>query len=98
MARSARRRAGPLDRNRLFDAPVARLLQLGEFGFGLLEDGKVGVSVFPQREEILIGLAALGGLASERVGARQPEMRQHMDRTTGVDTSVVQEFLKLNFG
>jgi len=29
-------------------------LQLGVFGFGLLQDGDVGVGVFPKREEILI--------------------------------------------
>ncbi len=31
-----------------------RLLQLGVFGFGLLADGKVGVSVFPEGEEVFI--------------------------------------------
>src|SRR6266849_5969157 len=42
-------RAGRLDRNRLFNAAVARLLQLGVFGFGLREDGKVGVSALMRR-------------------------------------------------
>jgi hypothetical protein len=31
-----------------------RLLQLGVLRFGFLQDGDVGVGVFPQREEILI--------------------------------------------
>jgi len=30
-------------------------LQLGVLGFGLLEDGDVGVGVFPEGEEILVG-------------------------------------------
>ena len=36
------------------------LLQLCVFRFGFLQDGDVGVSVFPQIEEILIGGAGLG--------------------------------------
>src|SRR6516225_7104142 len=32
-----------------------QLLQLCIFRFGLLQDGDVGVSVFPERQEILIG-------------------------------------------
>ena len=32
-----------------------KLLQLGVFGFGGDENGNVGVGVFPQRKEILIG-------------------------------------------
>jgi hypothetical protein len=31
------------------------LLELGVFGFGLLEDGDVGVGVFPEGEEVLVG-------------------------------------------
>jgi hypothetical protein len=32
-----------------------KLLQLGVFGFSGDEDGNVGVGIFPQREEILMG-------------------------------------------
>jgi hypothetical protein len=31
------------------------LLQLGVFRLGLLEDGDVGVGVFPEREELFVG-------------------------------------------
>ena len=36
------------------------LLQLGVFRFGLLEDGNVGVGVFPEPEEVLVCSAGLG--------------------------------------
>ena len=36
------------------------LFQLCELPLGLLQDGDVGVGVFPEREEILIGGAGLG--------------------------------------
>lgn len=35
------------------------LLQFGISGFGLLQDGNVGVSVFPESKEIFIGGAGL---------------------------------------
>jgi hypothetical protein len=31
---------------------LGELLQLGVLGFGLLQDGDVGVGVFPEREEV----------------------------------------------
>jgi hypothetical protein len=31
------------------------LVQLGVFGFGFFQDGDVGVGVFPQREEVVVG-------------------------------------------
>jgi hypothetical protein len=37
-------------------------LPLGVFGFGGEEDGNVGITVFPQREKILIGCATLRGV------------------------------------
>jgi hypothetical protein len=45
--------------------------QLRVLGLGLLQDGDVGVGVFPQREEVLICRAGLGGLALKRIGAAQ---------------------------
>jgi hypothetical protein len=46
-------------------------LQLGVFGLGLLEDGDVGVGVFPEPKEILVGGASFGRIALKRVGARE---------------------------
>ena len=54
-----------------FSARCAQLLQLGVFGFCGDEDGNVGVGVFPEREEVLIGGARLGCIAGESVGAGQ---------------------------
>ena len=45
------------------------LLQLREFNLGLLQDGDVGVGVFPERDEILIRGRGLGGVALHGVGA-----------------------------
>jgi hypothetical protein len=39
------------------------------FGLGLLEDGNVGIGVFPEREEILIGGAGFRGVALQCIGA-----------------------------
>jgi hypothetical protein len=48
----------------------ACLLQLGVFGFGGGENGDVGVGVFPQREEILVGGAGFraSGAGVEALG------------------------------
>ena len=43
-------------------ANYASLVEFGVFGFGLEEDGDVGVGVFPGSEEILIGGAGLSGI------------------------------------
>jgi hypothetical protein len=37
--------------------------QLRVLGLGLLEDGDVGVGIFPQCEEVLIGRLGIGGVA-----------------------------------
>jgi len=36
------------------------LLQFGVLGFGLLQDGDVGVGVFPEGEEIFVGIEGAG--------------------------------------
>ena len=46
--------------NRSDGALVRLSLQLRVLGFGLLQDGYVGVGVFPQREEILVVGQSLG--------------------------------------
>ena len=40
------------------------LLQLGVLRLGFLQDGDVGVGVFPEGEEVLVGGAGLGGVAA----------------------------------
>ena len=62
------------------DAPAklvtGRSLQLGVLRLGLLEDRDVGVGVFPQREEILIGRLGLGGVAREYICPSQLKVCQ----------------------
>lgn len=40
-------------------------LQLGVFRFGLLQDGDVGVGLFPESEEVLVGSLCLGLISGE---------------------------------
>jgi hypothetical protein len=46
----------------------------------LLQDGDVGVGVFPEGEEIVVGGLGFGGVAREGIRAGEAEMRQ---RTQG---------------
>ena len=45
--------------------PFFQLLQLRVVRLGFFQDGDVGVGVFPEGEEVLIGGAALVGVALE---------------------------------
>jgi hypothetical protein len=55
------------------------LLEFGVFGFGLEEDGDVGVGIFPECEEILIGGAGFSGVVGEDGGAGEAEVRERVD-------------------
>ena len=46
-------------------------MQLGVFCLGLFEDGDVGVSVFPEGEEVLVGGAGFGVIVLKGVSAGQ---------------------------
>jgi len=46
-----------------------RLLQLGVFGFGLLQDGDVGVGVFPEGQEVLVGITCLFCVARQGISS-----------------------------
>src|SRR5262249_53736826 len=72
-----------------------RLLQLGVLGFGPREDRDVRVGVFCQREEILVGCAAFGRVASSGVGAAQTEMRQRKQGIERKAHALLQHLLKL---
>jgi hypothetical protein len=54
-------------------AIVDRLLQLRVLCLGFLEDGDVGVGVFPEHEEVLVCRLRLGGVACHRV--RPPDLK-----------------------
>jgi hypothetical protein len=50
---------------------VTNSLQLGVLRLGLLQDGDVGVGVFPEREEILVLTLRPGSVARHRVGTTE---------------------------
>ena len=52
-----------------------RLLQLRILCLGFLQDGDVGVGVFPEGEEVLIGFAALGLVAQRDLSAGLAELK-----------------------
>jgi len=57
---------------------IRQLFQLRVFGLRSDEDGNVGVGVFPNCEEILIGRLSFGGGALHGVSAGQSQPRQQM--------------------
>jgi hypothetical protein len=52
------------------------LLQLRVLGFGLLKDGDVGVGVFPEGEEVLVGCSGLVCVAFQSVGSGEAKVGQ----------------------
>jgi hypothetical protein len=50
------------------------LFQLRVLGLRLLEDRDIGVGVFPQREEILVGAAAWGSVTHQSIGAGKAQV------------------------
>jgi hypothetical protein len=59
--------------------PLLCLLQSSAFGLCSDEDGNVRVSIFPQREEILICRSGFGGVALLRIGSADLKMGQSAD-------------------
>ena len=53
---------------------LPNLLKLRVLGLGLPKDRDVGVGVFPEGEEVLVGGAGLGGVAGKGVSAGKAEM------------------------
>src|SRR5260370_2295309 len=78
-----------------FSKAVGELLQLRVFRLSLLQDWNVMVGVFPQRQEILIRGAALGGVALQRIGTCELEMGQRADGFIQNNTTMVEDSLKL---
>ncbi len=57
-----------------------RSLQLLVLRLGFLQDGDVGVGVFPEGEEVLVSSLAFGCVAGKGVGTGQAEMRKSAQR------------------
>jgi hypothetical protein len=51
-------------------------MQLGVFGFCGYEDGDIGVGVFPECEEIVVGGTSLRCVALKGIGAGKTEVRE----------------------
>jgi hypothetical protein len=62
---------------------------------GLLQDGDVGVGVLPEREEVLIFVAGLGGIALQDVGSRESDMGERANGFVADDAGVVEDFWEL---
>ena len=52
------------------------LLQLRVLRFGLLQDGDVGVGIFPEGEEVLVGHFRFGGIARKHICSSQLKVCQ----------------------
>jgi len=66
------------------------LLQLRALGYGLLEDGDIGVGAFPEGEEVMIGCVRLGRITRHRVRTTKWETSECSSHKVQHDTSVVQ--------
>src|ERR1035438_3597094 len=85
-----------------------RLLQLREFRLGFLQDGDVGVGVFPEGEEVFVGgesasagevgIRSLRGFRLQGIGSRHSQMRQRSRPAVPDDAAVVENLLKLGRG
>src|ERR1019366_9126047 len=85
------------------DSRVA-LLQLRVLRFGLLQDGDVGVGVFPEREKIFVSgerpdaggirVRSLRGSRLQRIGTSHAQMRYRSRPAVQDDPAVVENLLK----
>jgi hypothetical protein len=64
----------------------------------LLEDGDIGISVFPKGQEFTVGGAGFDCVSLHRVGATELEMRQCAYRVAEQDPTVIENFLELDSG
>jgi hypothetical protein len=74
------------------------LLQLRVLSFSLLQDGDVGVGVFPEREEILVRRLGLGRVALHNIGSADLEMGEYSDGLVDYNSAMVEDFLELGGG
>ena len=68
--------------------PTSKLMQLRILRFGLLQDGNVGVSILPQREEVLIRNSGFGGVTLQCVGGFTLTADNKVIRGASVDSSM----------
>ena len=75
-----------------------QLLQLGILRFSLLQDGDIGIGIFPEGEEILISRARSGQVMRKRAGPTQAEMSQRNQREVYDQAGVIENPLKFRGG
>src|SRR5664279_6545901 len=68
-----------------------KLLQRGVLGFGLLQDGDIRVSVFPERQEVLICGTGFDRVALHSVSASEAETGQRSPGEVHHHSPVVDE-------
>jgi hypothetical protein len=71
------------------------LLQLRVLGFGLLQDGDIGVGVFPEGKEILVARSGLDDFSLHGMSASEAEMRQCADGFVGHNSPPINDALEL---
>src|SRR5712692_3904909 len=74
----------------------AELLQLCVLRLGLLQDGNVGIGVFPEGEKILICGAALCRVTLQRVGTCESDMRECSGHKVHHNAPVIKQLLELS--
>ena len=65
--------------------------QLGVLRLGLFQNGDVGVGVFPEGEEVLVGSFCSASVSIHRVGAAELEMREYADGLIQHDAPMVED-------
>src|ERR1019366_10773936 len=65
---------------------------------GIFQNGDVGVSVFPEREKVLICSLCLCCVALQGVGATKLQTRESANRSVQYDSAMVENFLELSRG
>src|SRR5262249_50873122 len=72
------------------------LRKRGKLGFGLLQDGNVGIRTLPKIEKVLIRLPSLGNVLVMRIGFGESKLCQWIERGDRIYTAMVQNLLKLH--
>ena len=71
-------------------------LQLRVLLLSFLQDGDVGVGVFPESKEVLILCMGFGCIALESVGAGETKMGESADWRVQCDAAMVNDILELD--
>src|SRR5215469_16244222 len=75
--------------------PALSEMQLRVFRLGLLQDGDVGIGVFPEVEEILISSLGFGGIARDGIGAGQLKTGERAEQEVPHKSGMISELLDL---